>query len=102
MEEVCCCFGLFCLRFDEQAEGGDFDGFDVGFGFLALSCWIGDKKMGNKRVVIWRLVEEKQPFFVMSRVVSVVMVIAQSDLGIVSTTNEVFGCVSRCNLSLFT
>ena len=70
--------------------------------FWLLRRWIGDEKMGNKRVVIWRLVEEKQPFFVMSGVVSVVMVIAQSDLGIVSTTNEVFGCVSRCNLSLFT
>lgn len=38
MEEVCCCFGLFCLRFDEQTEGGDFDGFDVGFGFLAVAA----------------------------------------------------------------
>lgn len=38
MEEVCCCFGLFCMRFDEQADGGDFACFDVGFGFLAVAA----------------------------------------------------------------
>lgn len=55
--------------------------------------------MGNKWVVIWQLVGEKQLFFVRPGVVPVVMVIAQSDLGIVLTTNEVVGCVSRCNIS---
>lgn len=37
MEEICSWFRLFCLRFDEQADGGDFAGFDVGFGFLAVA-----------------------------------------------------------------
>ena len=56
--------------------------------FWPLRRWVGDGKMGNKWVAIWRLVREKLPFFVISGVVSMATVIAQSDLGIVPTTDE--------------
>ena len=33
--------------------------------FWTLWCWIEDRRIGNKRVSIWRLVRENLPFFAM-------------------------------------
>ena len=48
MEGICCCFGLFCLNPNEQADGGDFlPSLMLVLDFWPLLRWIGDEKMIN-------------------------------------------------------